>query len=66
MTTLVRIDGMFFQASDLVPEGMHLLWKNGRPVYCGRIGEPIEDADCDEIWLHPSDYERLQNRIEAQ
>lgn len=63
MTTLTRFGGMLFQASAMVPEGMQLLWNNGAPVYAGKLGEPIEDAVCDEIWLHPDDYNRLKQRV---
>lgn len=62
MTTLARFHGMLFQASDMLPKGMQLLWNEGRPVICVPVGAPIEDAVCDEIWLHPDDYEQLKNQ----
>jgi hypothetical protein len=32
------------------------LWKNGEVVYIGKLGDPVEDAECDTVMLHPADY----------
>jgi hypothetical protein len=51
---------MIVEASDLIPPGMHALWHNGRAVWMGQLGMPIEDAVCDKIMVHPSDYGRIK------
>jgi hypothetical protein len=43
-----------------VPHGFHVLWRGGRPVWVGRIGAPIEDAEFDKITVNPADYERIK------
>jgi hypothetical protein len=32
--------------------------ERGAVVYIGKLGDPIEDAECDTVMLHPHDYAR--------
>jgi hypothetical protein len=48
------------ESNPLVPHGFHVLWRGGRPVWVGRIGAPIEDAEFDKITVNPADYERIK------
>lgn len=63
MVQLERWHGVLFSPSELIPEGMQLLWNKGIPVVCVPLGAPIEDAECDHIQLHPADYERLKQSV---
>jgi hypothetical protein len=51
--------GLKVETSLTVPMGSIALWKNGEVVYIGKLGDPIEDAECDTVMLHPDDYARL-------
>lgn len=59
MAQLRNIAGITFEGSGLVPIGKHLLWRDGKRVWCGDIGMPIEDVECDRITLNPDDFERV-------
>jgi hypothetical protein len=50
---------LLIQCSKLIPPGKHILWRNGKPVFMGEIGLPIEDVDYDKIQVNPVDYERI-------
>jgi hypothetical protein len=54
-----RFSGLKIEVSSVVPKGSLALWKNGEAVYIGKLGDPIEDAECDTVILHPADYARL-------
>jgi hypothetical protein len=54
-----RFSCLKIEVSPVVPEGSIALWKDGGVVYIGKLGDPIEDAECDTVMLHPADYERL-------
>jgi hypothetical protein len=54
-----RFSGLQIEASPLVLKGRIVLWKQGAVVYMGKLGDPIEDAECDTVMLHPADYARL-------
>lgn len=66
MTAATRLHGTMFCAAKTLPKGHQLLWNRGTPVLCVPIGAPIEDAECDEIWLHPDDYEDLMRQVDAK
>ena len=55
-----RFSGLKIKTNPLVPKGSMTLWKNGEVVYIGKLGDPVEDAECDTIMLHPTDYARLE------
>ena len=54
-----RFSGLKVEVSPVVPKGSIALCKNGEVVYIGKLGDPIEDAECDTVMLHPVDYARL-------
>jgi hypothetical protein len=54
-----RFSCLKIEVSPVVPEGSIALWKDGEVVYIGKLGDQIEDAECDTVMLHPADYERL-------
>lgn len=62
MTRLTKFHGVYFAAHSLVPKGKQVLLNRGTPVLCVEIGAPIEDAECDEIWLHPDDYDAFMRK----
>ena len=54
-----RFSGLKIEVSPVVPEGNMALWKNGELIYIGKLGDPVEDAECDTVMLHPDDYARF-------
>ncbi len=46
-------------ASPYVPEGRQVLRRDGKNIYIGRLGDPIEDAEFDEVVLSHADFEDL-------
>jgi hypothetical protein len=59
MAQLTIWHGIAIEGSRLVPEGKHILWRHGQPIWCGPIGAPIEDVEFDRITVNPADYERV-------
>lgn len=59
MTQLTVIRRTVIEGAGLVPAGMHILWRNGQPIWCGPLGAPIEDVDFDRVTVNPADYERF-------
>ena len=57
--SLKRFSGLKVETSPAVLMGSIALWKNGEVVYIGKLGDPIEDAECDTVMLHPADYARF-------
>lgn len=57
---------MKMAAHEMMPTGYHALKRRGDLVWIGRLGAPIEDADCDEIVLSPADYERVRAALEQE
>jgi hypothetical protein len=51
---------MVIESNDMIPPGKHVLWRNGKPVWMGSLGAPIEDVECDKIQVNPADYERIK------
>lgn len=51
-------------ASAVIPKGKLLLLREGKPVYFGTIGDPIEDAEFDCVALNPADGVRLKASFE--
>jgi hypothetical protein len=42
----------------------HAIWKRrGEPVWMGRLGQPVEDVDYDEIVLHWTDIAKIEGGV---
>lgn len=59
MAQFTILRGITIEGADLVPQGKHILWRNGQPIWCGPLGAPTEDVDYDRITVNPHDYERF-------
>ena len=57
---------MRIEAIDLIPVGKLAIWRDGRPVWMGSLGMPIEDVECDKIQVNPADYERISAVLSQQ
>lgn len=53
---------MIVISNELILPGKLVLCRDGKPVFVGTIGDPIEDVDFDKIQVNPADYERIKNR----
>jgi len=53
------------QSHDLMPAGTQALKRNGRLVWIGPLGAPIEDADFDTIIVSSADFERFKARFDT-
>jgi hypothetical protein len=59
-----RFSGLKVETSLTVPMGSMALWKNGEVVYIGKLGDPIDDAECDTVML-PRTTMRVSSRPPA-
>jgi hypothetical protein len=44
----------------LMARGKCALWRNGRVIWIGSLGEPFEDVDFDAITVSVEDFERIK------
>lgn len=51
---------MIIESHELVPMGVHVLWRRGKVVWWGKLGMPIEDVEFDKIQVNPADFERIK------
>lgn len=63
MSEIGTFAGMRFIANPLVLPNFHVLMADGKVVWAGPIGSPIEDALCDTIVCHPDDFARIVSMI---
>ena len=54
----VRISG-----SNKISEGVCALVRNGKVIFVGKLGDPIEDVEFDGLILSVADYERAKKEI---
>ena len=55
---------MKIQSSNMIPKGKHALTKNGKVVFFGTIGDPIENIDCDGVIMHPDEVAALNAELD--
>ncbi|MBN9236057.1 hypothetical protein [Mesorhizobium hungaricum] len=55
-TTLPAFGDIRLSCSEIMPDDCMALTRNGKIVWVGKFGSPIEDADFDGMILAPSKY----------
>jgi hypothetical protein len=58
------LDAITVTSRPAVPVGMQALIRNREIIYFGAIGDPIEDAEFDEILLNPVDFACLKAAVQ--
>lgn len=49
--------------NDKMLPGFHVLMRNGRVIWLGRLGAPIEHVELDTIIMHPTDANALKQQF---
>jgi hypothetical protein len=57
---------MVIRASKYLQPGRVALEREGKIVWVGRLGDPIEDAVCDVMIVSEVDYQRIKRQIRAK
>lgn len=64
MTYRLNHQKIVIEANAFVPVGQLALSRNGRIVWTGNLGSPIDDVDFDKAYVSPFDFTALAMRSE--